>query len=117
MSQPNLSEAHIRQSIAGEEDPGASLDVVRALLCQEQRAARQKIHIAFTEGNQAIAANVGWPRACQKSVADLLLLVVAHHAEIANTAWSLFNSTGQRALELEVDEDRDGVFYVSRKDC
>lgn len=117
MSPQNLSEAHISQSIAGEEDPGASLDVVRALLQQEQRTVRQKIHMDFIEGSQAIAANVGWPRAREKSAADLLELVVAHHGEIANTAWSLFNSTGQRALELEVDEDRDGVFYVSRKDC
>lgn len=120
MQKQNLTEAHIRESIAGEEDPGASLDVVRAMLQRSQSPARQPtptIHIDLTEGNQVIAAEVGWPPAGTKTTADLLGLVVAHHGQIANTAWSWFNRTGQRRMELEVDEDIDGVFYISRKDC
>jgi hypothetical protein len=33
---PTLSEAHILDSVAGEEDPGASLDVVRNLIAAER---------------------------------------------------------------------------------
>ena len=51
-----------------------------------------------------------------KSTAELLGLLVAHHGEIANTAWSLFSRTGQRSIALEVGEDEDGVFYVSHAD-
>lgn len=120
MHQQNLSQAHVRESIAGEEDPGASLDVVRNLL-QKQRLAHLQastptIHLDLTLGQHAIAADVAWRAHTAKTTAELLGLVVAHHGEIADQAWALFNRTGQRALELEVDEDRDGVFYISRRD-
>jgi|GEM_PF-6109717 len=127
MHAQNLSEAHIRESIAGEEDPGASLDVVRRLVAQERRKARAgghlppQIHMDCSEGDQTIAIDVGWqhPRArpAEPTVADLLGLVVAHHDAIADTAWSCFNTTGQRHVALAVDEDEDGVFYVSLKDA
>ena len=132
MNRQNLTEAHIRESIAGEEDPGASLDVVRAMLKQEQqnaaRRAGQKIHMDYTDGTDVIGVDVRWPQhpeqqsgaepgqAPSRTTADLLGLVVAYHGQIANTAWSLFSRTGQRSVELEVDEDSDGVFYVSRAD-
>ena len=126
MQAQNLSQAHIRESIAGEEDPGASLDVVRAMLKKGQHDAAQRvgpgvhIHMDYTEGTDRIGVDVGWPRhhvhagARDKSTAELLGLLVAHHGEIANTAWSLFSRTGQRSIALEVDEDEDGVFYVCR---
>jgi hypothetical protein len=160
MTEHKLSQAHIRQSVVGEEDPGASMDVVQALLEQKRRVAQrspaqgpapgapgapsttnppnapdapdgphppsapdasdapqQAIHIDLTQGTQAIAADVAWAPARHKSTADLLGLVVAHHGHIADTAWLLFQRTGQRSVALEVDEDRDGVFYVSRRDC
>lgn len=128
-SKPNLlSEAHIRESIAGEEDPGAALDVVRAMLKKGQQDAAHvmgesvHIHVDYTCGTDMIGVDVGWPRqgaghgARDKSTAELLGLLVAHHGEIANTAWSLFSRTGQRSIALEVDEDDDGVFYVSGTD-
>lgn len=124
MQAQNLSEAHIRESIAGEEDPGASLDIVRAMLKKEQQTAAQRggksIHMDYTDGTDMIGVDVGWPQhgtgvgAQEKSTAELLGLLVAHHGEIANTAWSLFSRTGQRSIALEVGEDEDGVFYVSR---
>lgn len=124
-NKPNLSQAHILESIAGEEDPGASLDVVRSLLKKEQQKATertggQSIHMDYTQGTDVIGVDVGWPRRTasagvrEKSAAELLGLLVAHHGEIASTAWSLFSRTGQRSIALEVDEDEDGVFYVSR---
>lgn len=126
MSKPNLSNAHILNSIAGEEDPGASLDVVRSMLKKEQRKASQRtgqrIHMDYTEGTDVIGVDVGWPRrgagtgAGQGSAADLLGLVVAHHGAIADTARSLFQRTGRRRIALEVCEDQDGVFYVNHAD-
>lgn len=125
-SQPNLSEAHILDSVAGEEDPGASLDVVRSMLQNErQRAPRrtgQHIHMDYTEGTDVIGVDVGWPRrgagtgAKQGTAAELLGLLVAHHCEIADTARSLFHRTGRRRIALEVGEDADGVFYVNHAD-
>ena len=127
MHDQNLSEAHIRESIAGEEDPGASLDVVRSLIARGQRATPAaghpppQIHMDCAEGDQTIAIDVAWQRQrarlAEPTAADLLGLVVAHHGAIANTAWSRFNRTGQRHVALEVDEDEDGVFYVSLKDA
>lgn len=144
MNTQNLSQAHIRESIAGEEDPGASLDVVRAMLRNEQqnteRRAGQKIHMDYTDGTDMIGVDVGWQQldaqhdtqdsapsrqpqphgqrshVPPRTAADLLGLVVAYHGTIANTAWSVFSRTGQRSVALEVDEDADGVFYVSRAD-
>lgn len=123
-----LSPAQLRESIAGEEDPGAALDLVRAMLKKGQQAAAQRgvesvhIHMDCTYGNDVIGVDVGWPGqdaghgARDKSTAELLGLLVAHHGEIANTAWSLFSRTGQRSIALEVGEDEDGVFYVSHAD-
>lgn len=42
MQAQNLSEAHILESIAGEEDPGASLDIVRSILKEEQKNAAER---------------------------------------------------------------------------
>lgn len=128
------SAPHLRDSIAGEEDPGAALDVVRSLLAQQRpgkpgatplnRTAPQ-IHIDCAEGGEHIDVAISWhpaalhrstPRLVDPSPADLLGLVLAHHGTIANTAWSRFRTTGQRQLALEVDEDEDGVFYVNLKD-
>lgn len=134
MPKPTLSEAHFIESIAGEEDPGASLDVVRDLVAARKgRAtasgkvrsvpARQptpQIHMDCEEADEIIHVDVGWPAGsahARHSAADLLGLVVAHHSAIANTAWSRFNSTGQRRVAVEVDENEDGVFYVSLKDA
>lgn len=128
MPTQNLSQAHIRESIAGEEDPGASLDVVRAMIRKgRQQAAQyagQRIHMDYTEGQDVIGVDVGWPRrgagtdtgAPPGSAADLLGLLVAHHGEIADTARSLFHRTGQRRIALEVGEDEDGVFYVNHSE-
>ena len=132
---PTLSATHLRGSIAGEEDPGAALDVVRSLLAQQRprrpgatplnRTAPQ-IHIHCAEGGEHIDVAVSWhpaalrrgtPRPVDPSPADLLGLVLAHHGTIANTAWSRFCTTGQRQVALEVDEDDDGVFYVNLKDA
>lgn len=122
----NLSQAHIRESIAGEEDPGASLDVVRSMIRKgRQQAAQrvgQRIHMDYTEGQDVIGVDVGWPRrgagtgAPPGSAADLLGLLVAHHGEIADTARSLFHRTGRRRIALEVGEDEDGVFYVNHSE-
>lgn len=124
MQSQNLSEAHIRDSIAGEEDPGASLDIVRSMLKKEQQnAARhtgQSIHMDCTDGSDMIGVDVGWPRhganagGNKGTTAELLGLLVAHHGEIADAAWSLFSCTGQRSIAVEVGEDDDGVFYVNR---
>lgn len=114
-----LSEAHILNSIAGEEDPGASLDVVRNLIMLEppQRARpfppAPQIHMDCAEGAEVIRVDVEWNRRARRhSVAELLGLVVAHHGAIANAAWSWFNTTGQRRVALEVDENADGVLRV-----
>lgn len=125
MPKPTLSEAHIIDSIAGEEDPGASLDVVRDLIaartprCTPTLPSAPQIHMDCAEDDETIRVDVGWRRRSARghSAADLLGLVVAHHGAIANTAWSCFNSTGQRRVALEVDENADGVFYVSLKDA
>jgi len=126
MSKPNLSDTQILGSIAGEEDPGAALDVVRSMLKNERQKARQRagqrIHMDYTEGVDVIGVDVGWPRrdagtrAGQGNAAELLGLLVAHHGEIADTARSLFRRTGQRHIALEVGEDEDGVFYVNHTD-
>ncbi|MFN4117293.1 hypothetical protein [Acidovorax sp.] len=119
-----LSEAHILDSIAGEEDPGASLDVVRNLIVMEppQRARPHpqpgptpQIHMDCAEGTEVIQVDVGWNRrrARRHSAAELLGLVVAHHGAIANAAWSFFNTTGQRRVALEVDENAEGVLRVN----
>ena len=132
MSKPTLSDAHILDSVAGEEDPGASLDVVRNMVIRARREARSRaamqpppeIHIDCAQDGEVITVDVGWPCSPAEgisqpapSTADLLGLVVAHHSAIANTAWARFHTTGQRRVALEVDEDADGVFYVNLKDA
>lgn len=65
MSKPTLSEAHIIGSIAGEEDPGASLDVVRDLIARHKplsaapalRPAPQQIPMDCAEDDEAQAFN------------------------------------------------------------
>lgn len=126
MSQTRLSNASLLNSVAGEEDPGAALDVVRSLIKKEQHKASQhpgqRIHMDYIEGPDVIGVDVGWPRrgagtgASHGSAADLLGLLVAHHGEIADTARSLFQRTGRRRIALEVGEDADGVFYVNHAD-
>lgn len=129
MPQPTFpSEAQIRESIAGEEDPGASLDLVRSMFRKGQRKAAQQagvrsIHMDYTQGTDVIGVDVGWPPPTagsggrEKSTAELLGLVVAYHGQIANTAWSCFHHTGRRQVALEVGEDADGVFYVNLQDA
>ena len=115
-----LSKAHILDSIAWEEDPGASLDVVRNLIVLEAparpRAPRPapQIHMDCAEGAEVIHVDVGWRRRTQgQSAADLLGLVVAHHGAIADAAWSCFNNTGQRRVALEVDETAQGLLRLN----
>lgn len=115
-----LQQPDIRESIAGEEDPGAALDTVRAMVDRAnacvQAFAPPTIHMECREGTKHIGVEVGWQRCGHGNAADLLGLVVAHHGEIADAAWSTFARTGVRCIELEIDESIDGVFYVSRKD-
>jgi hypothetical protein len=111
-----LNQAHIKESIAGEEDPGAALDVVRALV------GRNPERVTSSEGANAkinfSCSDVVWPRHhAKEDVAKLLGLVMAHHGAIADTAWSLFAATGKSPMELEVDEGQDGVFYINRRDA
>lgn len=121
MDQPHtLQQPDIRESIAGEEDPGAALDTVRAMVERAnacaQALARPTIHMECREGTDHIGVQVGWQHCGHGNAAELLGLVVAHHGEIADAAWSTFARTGVRCIELEIDESTDGVFYVSRKD-
>lgn len=110
-----LERAHIRESIAGEEDPGASLDIVRSIAAGATAPA-PRIQIDCREGGARIAVNVEWQRCGTGTAADLLAVVVAHHGEIADAAWSTFARTGARSVALQVDETTDGLFYVSRID-
>lgn len=109
------------ESIAGEEDPGASLDMLRSAL--PTAAARRaddpgaRIHFSCSDGRENLAVDVIWPEHYSRDVAQLLGMVMAHHGAIADRAWSLFDATGKHTLELEVDESADGVFYISSRDC
>ena len=111
---------HIRESMVGEEDPGAALDVVRAMAAapRQRKADRDpaRLHVVCREGARSIRIGVTWPHHSSSDTAALLGLVVAHHGAIADTAWSVSGATGRSDVELEVDEDTDGVFYVSRRD-
>lgn len=115
-----LDQAHIQESIAGEEDPGAAMEVMRALLNQRPEDSGQqegaKINMSCSEGNERITVDVVWPHHYSKDVAQLLGMVMANHGAIADKAWSLFDATGRSSLELEVDEGADGVFYVNCRD-
>lgn len=140
-SQP-INTVHLCQSMVGEEDPGAALDVVRSMLRRNARpgpdsavnatsadadaaggcaataaSAHARIHLSCSDAGRNIDIGVTWPHHPSSDVAKLLGLVVANHGAIADTAWSVSGSTGLRCVELEVDEDTDGVFYVSRRDC
>lgn len=116
-----LQRADARESIAGEEDPGAALDTVRAMLERANACAlalaQPTIHMECREGAAHIGVEVGWQHCGTGNAAELLGLVVAHHGQIADTAWRACASTGARSVELEIDERADGVFYVNRKDC
>jgi hypothetical protein len=104
MSQHPLSQALIRESIAGEEDPGASLDIVRSLLNgaaagAPHPASPQVIHMDCAEGSDVIKVDVRWPdRSDNKGAAELLGLVVGYHDRIVSTAWSWCASTGKHAI-------------------
>lgn len=115
-----LQQPDIRESIAGEEDPGAALDTVRAMVERAKNCAQAlappTIHMECCEGADHIGVDVGWQQSGTGSAAELLGLVVAHHGEIAKAAWSTFARTGARTIALAIDESIDGVFYVSRKD-
>lgn len=116
-----LSPVDMLESVAGEEDPGASLDLVRgAARHRAKRAAtsepQARIHFSCSDGEKNLAVEVVWPRHPSKDVAHLLGMVMAHHGAIADRAWSLFDATGKHAMELEVDEGADGVFYISSRD-
>ncbi len=128
MSVSSLPPAPVKGSVAGEEDPGASLDVVRAIMAHGLRhsahaAARPEakhqtpIHMDCAMGGEVIGVDVEWQSSTGHSAAELLGLIVAHHGTIAKAAWSRFGRTGQRHVAVEVDEDSDGVFYVSLKDA
>lgn len=113
----------VRDSMVGEEDPGAALDVVRSMLRSHAEPspgstdADARIHLSCSDDGKNIDIGVTWPHHPSSDVAKLLGLVVANHGTIADTAWSLSGATGLVSIELEVDEDTDGVFYVSRRDC
>lgn len=66
MQAQNLSEAHILESIAGEEDPGASLDIVRSILKEEQRNAAERAdksaHRAPTSGADVLGGDAPPPQ-------------------------------------------------------
>ena len=135
MQSQSINPVHLRESMVGEEDPGAALDVVSATLRHPQqtadRAAKDatmpapatdagadaRIFLSCSDDGRNIDVGVTWPHHPSSDVAQLLGLVVANHSAIADTAWSLSGATGQHCIELEVDEDTDGVFYVSRRDC
>lgn len=122
MQQDLLNQAHIIESIAGEEDPGASLDMMKAAMEKRAKQLRDpgesaRIHFSCSDGKENIAVDVIWPRHYSTDVAKLLGMVMANHGAIADRAWSLFDATGNSSLELEVDEGEDGVFYISSKDC
>ncbi len=65
MPKPTLSEAHIIDSIAGEEDPGASLDVVRDLIAARTPPrppalpSAPQIHMDCAEDDETIRVDVG----------------------------------------------------------
>lgn len=119
-----ISSQQLRNSVAGEEDPGAALDVVRSIVANnggtlgaDVDRAPARLDLSCSDGARSIRVGVTWPHHASSEIAELLGLVVAHHGEIADTAWSVSGATGRNCVELEVDEDTDGVFYVSRRDC
>ena len=116
-----LSPSEMLESVAGEEDPGASLDLLKGPM--DGAAAQSptveesaRIHFSCSDGKENLAVDLIWPRHHSKDVAQLLGMVMAHHGAIADRAWSLFDATGRSAMELEVDEGADGVFYISSRD-
>lgn len=116
-----LNQAHIQESIVGEEDPGAAMEVMRALLNQRSDSGQDegedaKINMRCSDGNESITVDVVWPHHYSRDVAQLLGIVMANHGAIADKAWSLFDATGRNALELEVDEGLDGIFYINCRD-
>ncbi|CAN7487092.1 hypothetical protein [Acidovorax sp. LjRoot194] len=131
MQSHSINPVHLRESMVGEEDPGAALDVVASMLrksARDEAGAGSKgrtstpevdarIHLSCSDDGKNIDVGVTWPHHPSSDVAKLLGLVVANHSAIADTAWSLSGATGLSCIELEVDEDIDGVFYVSRRDC
>jgi len=131
MQSHSINPAHLRESMVGEEDPGAALDVVASMLRKNALAETgansadtvgspnmdARIHLSCSDDGKSIDVGVTWPRHPSSDAAKLLGLVVANHSAIADTAWSLSGATGLSCIELDVDEDTDGVFYVSRRDC
>lgn len=140
MQSHSINPAQLRESMVGEEDPGAALDVVTSMLRRNARnagsrpaqadpaaergdralppaTADARIHLSCRDDGRNIDVGVTWPHHPSSDIAQLLGLVVANHGAIADTAWSVSGATGSGCVELEVDEDTDGVFYVSRKDC
>lgn len=107
-------------SVAGEEDPGASADVVAAIIAQgaprrhAQRADSPRIEIKCVQGGDRIAVDVcGGARV--QSASELLALVVAHHTAIADAAWAWCKRTGASCIAFELSERRDGGFSLQRR--
>ena len=125
MQQPQhrvLSPSVVRDSVAGEEDPGAALDVVRAAVQRQAHRQRDaapapdvKIQLSCSDGRDQLHVGVTWPHHRVHDAAHLLGMVMAHHGAIADEAWSHFGRTGRTCIELEVDETADGVFCIGRK--
>jgi hypothetical protein len=107
--------------VLGEEDPGASLELLRnqALKSRAQAAkaheANPYLTINCSNNGQCFTIQVQWQEGSARAFTDLLGLVIAEHAEISEVAWLHHRKTGQDPVQLEMGRAADGRAAVQVK--
>jgi len=126
-STPQLVSTPVDTSVAGEEDPGASLEMFRreALKARAESAPASAAHkdqesnpyltINCSNNGRCFTIQVQWQKPQAREFTDLLGLVIAEHAEISDVAWTHHMQTGQDPVQLEISATADGKAAVQVK--
>lgn len=111
-------------SVIGEEDPGASLEVLRSEALKN-RAKNQRptqpppanpyLTINCSNNGRCFTIQVQWQPSQAREFTDLLGLVIAEHAVISDVAWAHHMQTGQDPVLLEIGATADGKAAVQVK--
>lgn len=128
MSRSNpIVPAHIDTSVLGEEDPGASLEILRSEALRKRsknnppalpklgQENNPYLTINCSNNGRCFTIQVQWQPAQQREFTDLLGLVIAEHAVISDVAWVHHLKTGQDPVQLEMGATADGRAAVQVK--
>lgn len=116
-------------SVVGEEDPGASLEILRNAALQHNQSKRKApadsprpsqetnpyLTINCSNNGRCFKMQVQWQQPQAREFTDLLGLVIAEHAVISDVAWAHHKQTGQDPVQLEISATASGKAAVQVK--